>query len=310
MRVLAQRGQLGIALVVFGASVGVWSLFMAGFAQAQAGGLPAVFLSIDEDTIDNGTNCSDVDRVPVDEGGTCSSIEECAFFSCPGAAAAPIDNQPSFLVNDEEASIPGDGGNCPNILRINTLSPPAVVITLPTGEVGDEGLFSPAPGAFDGLPGELPGYINCDPAQDENFLDGIAGAPLTAADIFALEGRIVCAVVHDSDISDLGSGELSLKGSRKGRTAFEVIKVTSHPAALEGGKELPVLEVEFLDAADVDAACGEEIPCGDHKCVFDGQLLINPQIGQLDLSFSGAIDLLGRSQGVAERYTRSRCSGP
>ena len=111
-----------------------------------------------------------------------------------------------------------------------------------------------------GLPGGLPGYINCAPAQDENFLDGIAGAPLTAAQISALGpgedeevGRIVCAVVHDSDISDLGGGLLNMKGDRKGRTAFVVTSVVPHP---KGGDLLPIMLVDFLDSPDqVDAAC-------------------------------------------------------
>ncbi len=163
-------------------------------------------------------------------------------------------------MNDDEASIPGAGGNCPNVLRINTIAPPAVPIWLPTGEVGDEGLFSPASGAFVGLPEGLAGYINCAAAQDENFLDGIAGAPLTAAQIFALgpgegeeEGRTVCAVVHDSDISDLGGGFLNMKGDRNGRTAFVVTSVVPHP---KGGDLLPIMLVDFLDSEDeVDAAC-------------------------------------------------------
>lgn len=217
---------------------------------------PTVLLTLDDDTIDNGTNCSDMDLVPVNDGGTCSSIEECAFFSCPDAALDPIENDPSFLVNDDVASVPGAGGNCPNVLRINTIAPPAVPLWLPTGEVGDEGLFSPATGAFANIPGGFPGYIGCDPAQDEHFLDGIAGAPLDAAAIFALEGRRVCAVVHDSDISDLGSSQLNAMGSRNGRTAFDVIRVEAHP---KGETLLPIMLVDFLDSQDgVDAACACE----------------------------------------------------
>lgn len=40
-------------------------------------------------------------------------------------------------------------------------------------------------------------------------------------------------------------------GSRNGRTAFNVKGVVLHP---EGDEPLPVLEVDFLDAVDVDAA--------------------------------------------------------
>ena len=74
--------------------------------------------------------------------------------------------------------------------------------------------------------------------------------------IFELEGRTVCGVVHDSDISDLGGGQLNAMGSRNGRTAFVVKAVVDHP---KGDKQLPVLEVDFLGAEAVQAACDCEI---------------------------------------------------
>ena len=84
-----------------------------------------------------------------------------------------------------------------------------------------------------------------------------------------MEGRRVCAVVHDSDVSDLGGGLLNAKGARNGRTAFDVISVVFHP---KGGNHLPVLEVDFLPGEEeVDAACacenlqtidGEPFDCG------------------------------------------------
>ncbi len=217
----------------------------------SASGDETVFVIIDGDSIDNGTNCSDAG---LDGAPGCVSIEECAFGACPGVSGPPIENDPSVLVNDDIASIPGVAGGCQAILRINDIAGLAGMpsITLPTGEVGDEGLFSPAPGAFVGLPGGLPGYINCFAAQDEHFLDGLADTPLDAASIFALEGRRVCAVLHDSDISDLGGGLLNAMGARNGRTAFDVTAVVPHP---QGGSLLPVLEVKFLDSTEVDAAC-------------------------------------------------------
>ena len=87
-------------------------------------------------------------------------------------------------------------------------------ITLHTGEIGDEGLFSPASDAFTDIPGGVPGYINCFDVQDEHFLDGLAGTPLDEGSIFALEGRRVCAVVHDSDVSDLGHEHITSKDIR------------------------------------------------------------------------------------------------
>ena len=78
------------------------------------------------------------------------------------------------------ASIPGVAGGCQSILGINFIvdlgGMPA--ITLPTGEVGDEGLFEPAEDAFAEIGGPS-AYINCpgvpDPVQDEHSLDGLAG---------------------------------------------------------------------------------------------------------------------------------------
>ncbi len=144
-------------------------------------------------------------------------------------------------------------------------------ITLPTGEIGDEGLFLPATDAFTDIPGGVPGYINCFDVQDEHFLDGLAGAPLDEASILALEGRRVCAVVHDSDVSDLGGGQLNAMGARKGRTAFDVTSVVLHP---KGDKLLPVLEVDFLTADEVDDVCAcenlETIDGEPFECSSDG----------------------------------------
>ena len=210
-----------------------------------------VFLIVDEDFIDNDTNCSDVDFAT---GMDCVSIEECAFEECPG------DNEPDVLVNDHNASIPGVAGGCQQILGINFVvdagGMPA--ITLPTGEVGDEGLFAPAVGAFADLPGELSGYILCDSEQDEHYLDGLAGFPLGAAAIFALENKIVCAVLHDSDVSDLGDGSLNAMGARAGRTAFFVLDVLDHP---KNDEYLPVMEVAFLGPTQVDSACSVDGEC-------------------------------------------------
>ncbi len=191
-----------------------------------------VFLSIDEESIDNGTD----------------SIE---------AFAEASNNDPAVLTNDDNPKIPKDQGNCPTILGINAIAglPGMPSLALPTGQVGDEGLFSPAPGAFVGLPNHPLGiddYIFCPAGADEHDLDGLAAAPLGAAQIFALEGRTVCAVVHDSDISDLGSNAVNAMGARKGRTAFVVTGVAPHP---DGPDRLPIMTVDFLDATDVDAAC-------------------------------------------------------
>ncbi len=93
-------------------------------------------LIVDEDFIDNGINCSDVDFATFlpdvglcgqglevctecfpnscpgagdlcDSGDICVSIEECAFSGCNGG-----DHDPDTLVNDDDPSIPGVAGGC------------------------------------------------------------------------------------------------------------------------------------------------------------------------------------------------------
>ena len=77
---------------------------MIGIGQESASGDETVFVIIDGDSIDNGTNCSDAGQ---DGTPGCVSIEECAFGACPGVSDPPIENDPSVLVNDDRASIPG-----------------------------------------------------------------------------------------------------------------------------------------------------------------------------------------------------------
>jgi len=137
-------------------------------AGLQVMAQPPLFLIVDEDSIDNGTNCSVVDFVTA----SCVSIEECASGSCPGVSGPPIDNDPAVLVNDDISSIPGVLGGCQAVLPINSIAglPGMPLITLPTGQVGDEGLFLPAQDAFKDLPEGLlaseglSAYINCTPS--------------------------------------------------------------------------------------------------------------------------------------------------
>lgn len=72
------------------------------------------------------------------------------------------------------------------------------------------------------------------------------------------EGKTVCAVVYDSDISrntDPPFG--SLKGATLGLTAFRVTAVNPHPAR---GSYLPLITVDLLPSADVQGACGNTRP--------------------------------------------------
>ena len=93
----------------------------------------------------------------------------------------------------------------------------------------------------------------------ESLLDKILGVtPLRADGLKSLEGKQVCAVVYDSDISinyGLLNGFLvngSLKGANLGTVAFEVKSVTAL-AGLEGfsSSSLPKVEIDILDAKDL-----------------------------------------------------------
>lgn len=87
----------------------------------------------------------------------------------------------------------------------------------------------------------------------ETLLDNIPDVtPLRATGLKMLEGRQVCAVVYDSDISiNYGPLNGSLKGANLRTVAFKVLSVT----ALTGfsSSSLPQVEIEILDA---DGVCG------------------------------------------------------
>ena len=231
-----------ILRLVVSQSIGVGDYVVVDFAVAFTPSEQTVLLVIDEDSIDNG-------------------------------------NPPNFFtdiqVNDDIAEIG---------LRTQLLFFAVNVgntITLHTGQVGDEGWFAlkAIPASWnlagptaDGLrnyvgePSEPfphivgPGLGTPDANGDrESLLDKILGVtPLRADGLKSLEGKQVCAVVYDSDISinyGLLNGFLvngSLKGANLGTVAFEVKSVTAL-AGLEGfsSSSLPKVEIDILDAKDL-----------------------------------------------------------
>ena len=177
-----------------------------------------------------------------------------------------------FLVIDEDSI---DNGNPPNFFSdINVNDDIAdigvrdqlrffadntgLIITLHTGEVGDEGWFAlktipnswkKAGPTSDGLRNYLfagPG-LGSEP-DPEKHLDKIRGVtPLRATGLNLLLDKQVCAVVYDSDISiNYQPLDGSLKGANLGIVAFEVISVMQ----LTGfsSSSLPEVEIEILDA--------------------------------------------------------------
>ena len=167
--------------------------------------LQAVTMVIDEDTIGSGTK----------------SIEDISFSpSLPRCGGG----NPSVCVNDDIAE---KGVRTVLFSRPTDITPftPFSGLVLPTGEVGDEGLFkftNPDPQSSeqdDSIAFTLQEFIfAAGDAADENNLDKINGVvPLSEADIVALVGQTVCAVVYDSDVSaDVPAGFASLKGARWG----------------------------------------------------------------------------------------------
>lgn len=199
---------------------------------------PAVFLVIDEDSIDNGN---------------------------------PPNRFTARQVNDDIAEI-----GVRAQLRYFAANV-GKRITLQTGQIGDEGWFElrtppaswePAGGlaAFIGDPaappkkpppahGVGPGLGAPDANGDrEALLDKVPDVtPLHAADLDKLIGRSVCAVVYDSDVS-INYGPLtgSLKGANLGTVAFRVESVGS----ASGSSSLPAVAVVIEDARETCAQVG------------------------------------------------------
>jgi len=206
---------------------------------------PVTFLIIDEDSIDNGT----------------STIEAISFGppSC-GAGDSAV------CVNDDIAD---PGVRTVLFTRGNDITPFSGLV-LPTGEVGDEGLFrftkaDPQVSLQNGATFTTAGFFAAaGAAADENNLDKIDGVvPLGAADIAALEGKTVCALVYDSDISvDVAAGFGSLKGATLGLTAFTVTAVLPPGSTNESGSSssLPDIQVDLLPSADVQKVCESVAP--------------------------------------------------
>ncbi len=73
---------------------------------------------------------------------------------------------------------------------------------------------------------------------------------MRATGLKALEGRTVCAVVQDSDVSiNYDPLDGSLKGDSLGLVAFSVLSVT--PLTGESSSSLPMVEVEILDPDEI-----------------------------------------------------------
>lgn len=136
------------------------------------------------------------------------------------------------------------------------------IISLQTGEVGDEGWFAPQ---------FIPqSWVNAGPTDDgirnfvglpvgkglgkgndpEKHLDKIPDVtPLRATGLEGLEGGIYCAVVWDSDISiNFDPLDGSLKGENLGIVAFRVLDDGVDRLRKFSSSILPTVEIEIMDA--------------------------------------------------------------
>jgi hypothetical protein len=195
----------------------------------------ALFLLIDEDTIDNGIG----------------SIENISFNAphCGNGNPAPC-------VND---NIANPGVRAPLFTQGKDITPYNGLV-LPTGQTGDEGLFrftkaDPQLSLQNGATFSTQEFVTASgAAANENNLDKISGVkPLGMSDIHGLVGQTVCAVVYDSDISvSISDRYGNLKGATLGVTAFTVTASAPNP---NGGSYLPLITVSLLSSAEMGRAC-------------------------------------------------------
>ena len=137
---------------------------------------------------------------------------------------------------------------------------PGTLVTIPAGETEDEGWFNLQAGF--NLPVTTSSFLTGNIAE-ESDLDNTPGVhPLEDADLVALEGRCVCAVVYDSDVSinfPDGGVVANLQGATLGLTAFEVTETLPPGGLPESGSSSSLRDVviELADPTLVPQICGD-----------------------------------------------------
>lgn len=140
---------------------------------------------------------------------------------------------------------------------------PGKEIELYTGQVGDEGWHAPSaiPGSWitagptgNGLQNYLIPGPGLGGGEDDRevLLDEIPDViPLRATGLAMLKGKTVFAVVYDSDISTNYSPiKANLQGANLGTVAFEVIEVRARGNGSDAN--LPVVSIRILDAGSLE----------------------------------------------------------
>jgi hypothetical protein len=208
----------------------------------------------------------------------------------PAAALLVIDedsidngNPPNYFsdvdVNDQMAEV-----GVREELRYFRLNP-GKVIDLFTGQIEDEGWFSlqTIPAEWNGAGPTNDGALNFWVAgpglgssgnglDREDLLDKVPDVtPLREAELMALVGAHVCAVVYDSDVSiNYSPLNGSLKGANLGTVSFEVLSAAKRTDG--SSSSLPRMTIRILSedtctAICVSGACGDPggAPCTAHS---------------------------------------------
>ena len=201
------------------------------------------FLPVDSEFID-----------PSVQAGSVKTIEKISY-------GAPFcgDKNPSKCVNADIATLGQRAKLFTRPTGFDIL--PYNGLELPTGQIGDEGLFKfknadPQTNAQNSKTWTLSELLyHQGNAAIEDNLDKVKGVvALTESDIYDLVGKTVCSLVFHGDISNTGviGGQptASLKGGTKGITAFTVVSARPDPAG-----KLPLLTINLLAASEVTLAC-------------------------------------------------------
>jgi hypothetical protein len=204
---------------------------------------------------------------------------EAANNTSPSSPAGTIvTGETVFLVIDEESI---DNGNKPNnfsetdvndqLARIGQRkvlsyfnNNPGKIITIYTGDVGDEGWHAlktiPSSWITAGPTGNgTRNFLAAGPGvgggnDPEKHLDKIPDVtPLRATGLKMMVGKTILAVVYDSDVSvNYGPLAGSLKGDNLGIVAFDVLEVRKRTDGSSGS--LPSVKIRIRNASEVSAA--------------------------------------------------------
>ncbi len=220
-----------------------------------------VLLVFDEDALDKGAALPDGSK----------PIEDLANNNPPNCGGGNVD----VCINEDIKEL-----NIRSFLftRGNDITDdsPAVQISLPTGQLGDEGIFKffkdddPQISDQNGAQFSKCEFITATGnASDENNLDKIVDVrPLTRQQIFDLiNQQSYCTVALTSDASVTSpaenSGDLNglpttnLKGATRGITAFKVVNVVDHPDYIDDptSSMLPIVTIELFPSNQIDKIC-------------------------------------------------------